>query len=747
MNLQNVTAGLAHKVEVCDNVDDNLRNFTHDFYLQNVTPESDQFCLPDFPVNFHDAPSEIGGRLSFFFENYKLLTDNQFLLNVIRDGYKIKFIDDIPPPLITNAKPFYLNLPPDQQANLDLEMQNFIDNRVLEPADPSTPGYYSPVFLREKRPDSDVDSSAPKKYRVIHDLSELNKRVVKYKFKMDSMKSVRLGLKTGMYFYSIDIKSAYNHLLIHPTSRKYLRCWWKGQCYQFRALPFGLSSSPWIFTSIMAITAKFMHKNAVYSFFYLDDIDIFHELMMKLLNDQPKVLLLLQCAGWVINFDKSRLPVVQRGIYIGMDIDLTVGLVFPTQRRWRKLLDLLHQFLQIQCATAQRWAQLLGVITCLQDLTPLGRLQARALQFHLNMYWKNRKNLFQLIPVTDRIKLELTWWTDPLNVMCGTPLCPGPITEVLTTDASLIGFGGVWRDQELSGVWLPSEAKNHINYLEALSVFKALQHWQHHLLNANVLVQTDNTVVVCHINKSSGCHNFKQHQLIRDMLVWCHHRHIQLTARHLPGRLNNLADQLSRKNQVLPTEWTLDPAVIQYISLLWEKPNIDLFATRWNRQLPLFVSPVLDHQAYATDALSLAWDGLVAFAFPPFSLVPKVLDKIRKEKCVIFLVAPAWPRQAHFPLMLDLLVDYPLRIPPHPQLLRMPRTQIYHQQPHYLNLHVFKLSSMVSLKGAFLHKLQNASATDISPLQQPCMRNTGNISYIGVNSMGLKIPCGLLFNK
>ena len=42
-------------------------------------------------------------------------------------------------------------------------------------------------------------------------------------------------------------------------------------------------------------------------------------------------------------------------------------------------------------------------------------------------------------------------------------------------------------------------------------------------------------------------------------------------------------------------------------------PNVDLFATRFNQKLPLYVSPVPDNH----DALSVDWNCFHAYAFPP----------------------------------------------------------------------------------------------------------------------------------
>ena len=50
--------------------------------------------------------------------------------------------------------------------------------------------------------------------------------------------------------------------------------------------------------------------------------------------------------------------------------------------------------------------------------------------------------------------------------------------------------------------------------------------------------------------------------------------------------------------------------------------NIDLFATRFNNKLPLFVLPVPDFLVIAVDALSLPWEDLDAYAFPPAAIPP-----------------------------------------------------------------------------------------------------------------------------
>ena len=47
---------------------------------------------------------------------------------------------------------------------------------------------------------------------------------------------------------SVDLNDAYLHIGVVPAHRQYLRLHWLGQSYQFRALPFGLTSARRVFT-------------------------------------------------------------------------------------------------------------------------------------------------------------------------------------------------------------------------------------------------------------------------------------------------------------------------------------------------------------------------------------------------------------------------------------------------------------------------------------------------------------------
>ena len=129
-------------------------------------------------------------------------------------------------------------------------------------------------------------------------------------------------------------------------------------------------------------------------------------------------------------------------------------------------------------------------------------------------------------------------------------------------------------------------------------------------------------------------------QMTIELLKWCDSKEFTLVPVHLPGVHFIQADSLSRVSQTLTTEWTMAMECLRPVFAKWGEPWIDLFA---NRRLIKFVSPYPDPRTEWTDAMSMPWDngrGLL-FAFPPFKLVPQVLQKIAQSPGVrVILIAP-----------------------------------------------------------------------------------------------------------
>ena len=65
------------------------------------------------------------------------------------------------------------------------------------------------------------------------------------------------------------------------------------------------------------------------------------------------------------------------------------------------------------------------------------------------------------------------------------------------------------------------------------------------------------------------------------------------------------------------------------------------------------------------------------YAFPPFALIGKVLQKVRKDKAELILIAPLWSSQSWFPQLCQLAIQNPVQIPCQQNLLTNPQGQIH----------------------------------------------------------------------
>ena len=93
------------------------------------------------------------------------------------------------------------------------------------------------------------------------------------------------------------------------------------------------------------------------------------------------------------------------------------------------------------------------------------------------------------------------------------------------------------------------------------SSFLVLKDFPDLCLDKIVLVAPDNTTVVSYINKEGNMRSGPLCALLWRTLTWCTRNQVTLKARHIPGRLNVIADKLSRLGQAIQTEWSLLPEV------------------------------------------------------------------------------------------------------------------------------------------------------------------------------------------
>ena len=274
------------------------------------------------------------------------------------------------------------------------------------------------------------------------------------------------------------------------------------------------------------------------------------------------------------------------------------------------------------------------------------------------------------------------------------------------------------------------------------AVFNALKCFRPSLVNHSVVIKCDNTSVVSYINREGGTHSANLCLLTWDLLQWCIDSKITLSAIHVPGVTNVIADALSR-GTIRPTEWSLLPSVAALIFTRLDRPHVDLFASDQNNQLPVFCSRLPCHKAWQTDALSIPWTGMFAYAFPPISLISRVITKVEQENCRVLLIAPFWPRQPWFMRLVRLLVRLPIMLPRRPDLLFQPGSKFLHPAPDDLHLTCWMLSRVPSEQQVFRQGLQPLPPTAVDLLLERSTTAEFDITTDGANGPLLIQPVRL----
>ena len=204
----------------------------------------------------------VGRCLSAHRRRWQSIGASSWVLSVLRDGYHIPFLAS-PPPLsryLVSFPTYRVGSP--RSLALRQEVEKMLSKDALEIVLDPGPGFYSRLFLVEK-----VTGG----WRPMIDLSHLNGFVCLTPFKMETVASVLLSVREGDFLASIDLKDTYFQIPIHQSSRKLLWFMSEGTVYQFKALCFGLSTAPQVFTSVFAAVSAWAHSHGIRLLRYLDD--------------------------------------------------------------------------------------------------------------------------------------------------------------------------------------------------------------------------------------------------------------------------------------------------------------------------------------------------------------------------------------------------------------------------------------------------------------------------------------------
>ena len=118
----------------------------------------------------------------------------------------------------------------------------------------------------------------------------------------------------------------------------------EGTVYQFRALCFGLSTAPPVFTRVFAVVSAWAHSHGIRLLRYLDDWLVLSSSEREAKQAVQSLLSLCHTLRIVINEKKPDFVPSQTAKYLGMTIDTEAGKVFPSMARVEKFLTVAESF-------------------------------------------------------------------------------------------------------------------------------------------------------------------------------------------------------------------------------------------------------------------------------------------------------------------------------------------------------------------------------------------------------------------
>ena len=248
---------------------------------------------------------------------------------------------------------------PTKQSFLLEALYQLINKNAVEPVEKQNSlGFYNWLFLVPK-PNN--------RWRPILDLSTLNTFLNTGTFKMETPETIRTSLQAGEWVTFIDFKDAYFHIPMHSQSRKYMRFHLQGRSYQFKALPFGLSTAPMEFTVVAKEVKLVAFQKGIRIHQYLDDWLVRASTHHTCLQYTQTLVTLCQELGWLVNKEKSELVPKQVFNFVGYQFDLKEGKVRPTEECWQALTHKIRSILSDPLCPVRQFMSLIGLLTAAES--------------------------------------------------------------------------------------------------------------------------------------------------------------------------------------------------------------------------------------------------------------------------------------------------------------------------------------------------------------------------------------------
>lgn len=660
-------------------------------------------------------------------QEWQNITTDNWILQAI-SGYKIEFTE-LP---IQVKAPREIPFIGEQWEIVDNEVKQLLQKGAIVRSEHEPGEFISTIFIVPK-PNG--------KFRPVINLRYLNEFVVYNHFKQETFNVVLDLIQKNDFFTKLDLSDAYFSVPIHEEYTKYLKFSWDGTLYKFVCLPFGLSVAPFLFTKILKPVFAWFRQQNIRCSYYIDDS--FNMNQDKMVCKQNAEIMdgKLESLGFDINREKSVLEPCQRIVFFGFIVDSVEFKIFLTEEKLQKIILKAKDLIERGVVVVRDLASFIGLVVNAFYAVFEAKLHYRCLERNKVLGLAGTVDFDKKVRLSEASVNELCWWRDKVRQKNGKNIRPGDVDFICRTDASLQGFGGmdIKSKQCTSGRWTLEESQYSINYLELLAIFYVLKALYSRIDNKHIEIQTDNVSAKAYINDFGGMESGQMDGLAIQIWNWCLERNIHISAIHIAGEDNVDADFYSR-NFSDSTEWMLKQNIFDRICQHYFIPDIDLFASRLNKRLDRFVSWFPEPGNSFSDAFSVSWTDFSPYIFPPFNLVGRVINKVVNDQVDrAIIVFPWWTSQSWFPVLLDNLSSFPVRLPRHGDLLTLAHNGEQHPLAKRLKLIAAEVSGRASRIEEFRKILQSSSQN--LGRKVPCCSTSmhGELGMFGT-LLGIPVP-------
>lgn len=602
----------------------------------------------DIVDNFYEYEEKCGvpgikvrGRLKECFLFWSAIGAPEFILNTIKIGYVLPFIQRPPSMFSKNNKSA-------------LTHSDFVSEAISELVNLGTVEIcdFKPTVVNPLT----VSVQSNSKKRLILDLRLVNNYLGKSSVKYEDMRTALLFLKKGGFMFKFDLKSGYHHIDICPAHREFLGFSWpydgsSESFFIFRQLPFGLSSAPFIFTKVIRPLVKKWRGEGKSIVVFLDDGLGFASTFSEAVRVSAEIKADLIASGFVPNVQKSVWYPTQQMEWLGYDIDLVSGhLSIPNRRivSIKQGIQCILQKPQSGQVTARQVASVVGKIMSTSLVTGnIAKVMTKAL--HVSI--ESRYSWDSCIVLSSQALDELAFWganVDHLNksIIGHKAEC----SRIVCSDASGTGFGGYIVDVNNTvahGQWTYNESQKSSAWRELKAVELVLKSLAHELSGRRTKWFTDNQSV--EKIAVQGSMKGELQSIALSICQTCLRHNIHLEMEWIPRSKNERADKLSRI--IDKDDWFVSDEFFQYFDALWGPHTVDRFASYYNTKITRFNSRFWNPGCEDIDAFSVDWKDENNWVVPPISIIPRVILFMEHTKAVGTLICPGWFSAPFWPLL------------------------------------------------------------------------------------------------